>query len=117
MTTVASVWAAYCRTTASNPLPSSVETRARLCVADHLHAAIHGAGSDSATLLRNYLGWERARARVPVLMQGEPPSPVNLPTGCYFHPRCPSAMPHCATMEPVWHEVAPGHRVACHLYP
>ena len=58
-----------------------------------------------------------ARARVPVLMQGEPPSPVNLPTGCYFHPRCPSAMPQCATIEPAWHEVAPGHRVACHLYP
>jgi oligopeptide/dipeptide ABC transporter ATP-binding protein len=58
-----------------------------------------------------------ARARVPVLMQGEPPSPVNLPGGCYFHPRCPSAMPHCATIEPAWHEVAPGHRVACHLYP
>ncbi|HET7033452.1 MAG TPA: ABC transporter ATP-binding protein, partial [Casimicrobiaceae bacterium] len=58
-----------------------------------------------------------ARARVPVLMQGEPPSPVNLPGGCYFHPRCPSAMPHCATIEPAWHEVAPGHLVACHLYP
>ena len=58
-----------------------------------------------------------ARARVPVLMQGEPPSPVDLPTGCYFHPRCPSAMPQCATEEPAWREVAPGHRVACHLYP
>jgi oligopeptide/dipeptide ABC transporter ATP-binding protein len=58
-----------------------------------------------------------ARARVPVLMVGEPPSPVNLPTGCYFHPRCPNAMPHCATIEPEWREVAPGHRVACHLYP
>ena len=30
-----------------------------------------------------------ARARAPMLMAGEPPSPVNLPTGCYFHPRCP----------------------------
>ena len=58
-----------------------------------------------------------ARARVAALMQGEPPSPVNLPTGCYFHPRCPSAMPHCATMQPAWHEAMPGHRVACHLYP
>jgi len=58
-----------------------------------------------------------ARARAPVLMAGEPPSPVNLPTGCYFHPRCPNAMPHCATIEPEWREVAPGHRVACHLYP
>ena len=62
MTTVAGVWAAYCRTTASNPLPESVAARARLCVADHLHAAIHGADSDTATLLRNYLGRESARA-------------------------------------------------------
>ena len=58
-----------------------------------------------------------ARSRAPMLMVGEPPSPVNLPTGCYFHPRCPNAMPHCATIEPEWREVAPGHRVACHLYP
>ena len=60
---------------------------------------------------------EAARKRAPMLMAGEPPSPVNLPTGCYFHPRCPNAMPHCATIEPEWREVAPGHRVACHLYP
>ena len=58
-----------------------------------------------------------ARARIPILMVGEPPSPVNLPGGCYFHPRCPHAMPVCATTEPPWREVAPGHRVACHLYP
>ena len=59
-----------------------------------------------------------ARARgFPILMAGEPPSPVNLPTGCYFHPRCPHAMAVCTTTEPPWREVAPGHRVACHLYP
>ena len=58
--TVASEWAAYCRTTASNPLPANVEARARLCVADHLHAAIHGARSDTATLLRSYLGRDAA---------------------------------------------------------
>ncbi len=60
---------------------------------------------------------ERRESALPMLMAGEPPSPVNLPTGCYFHPRCPNAMPHCATIEPEWREVAPGHRVACHLYP
>ena len=57
--TVASEWAANCSSTASSPLPANVEARARLCVADHLHAAIHGARSDTATLLRSYLGWER----------------------------------------------------------
>ncbi len=59
----------------------------------------------------------KARARIPILMKGEPPSPVNLPTGCYYHPRCAHAMGVCATTEPQWREVAPGHRVACHLYP
>jgi 2-methylcitrate dehydratase PrpD len=52
---VASAWAAYCRATAATPLPASVEARARLCLADHLHAAIHGAGSDTGKLLRSYL--------------------------------------------------------------
>jgi len=58
-----------------------------------------------------------ARARIPILLTGEPPSPVNLPGGCYFHPRCPHAMDVCKTAEPPWRELAPGHRVACHLYP
>jgi 2-methylcitrate dehydratase PrpD len=56
--TVAGEWAAYCRRTASNPLPEDVGTRARLCVADHLHAAIRGVGGDTGTLLRRYLGWD-----------------------------------------------------------
>jgi oligopeptide/dipeptide ABC transporter ATP-binding protein len=59
----------------------------------------------------------RARERSPMLMPGEPPSPVHLPTGCYFHPRCAHATATCARIEPEWREVAPGHRVACHLYP
>lgn len=58
-----------------------------------------------------------ARKRIPVLLAGEPPSPVDLPGGCYFHPRCPHAMDVCRTIEPPWRELAPGHRVACHLYP
>ena len=57
---VAGAWAAWCGAIAATPLPASVEARARLCVADHLHAAIHGARSDTATLVRRYLGWERA---------------------------------------------------------
>jgi len=56
--TIAREWAAFCRTTASAALPASVEARARLCVADHLHAAMHGARSDTGKLLRRYLGWE-----------------------------------------------------------
>jgi len=56
--TIAREWAAYGRRTASSALPADVEARARLCVADHLHAAMHGARSDTGKLLRRYLGWE-----------------------------------------------------------
>jgi oligopeptide/dipeptide ABC transporter ATP-binding protein len=44
------------------------------------------------------------------------PSPLNPPSGCRFHPRCPKAMPQCQTHEPVWKEVSSGHYTACHLY-
>jgi len=49
-------------------------------------------------------------------LAGEVPSPLNPPTGCRFHPRCPVAMPHCATQEPALRS-ASGRLVACHLYP
>ena len=49
------------------------------------------------------------------LLAGEVPSPINPPSGCPFHPRCPSAMPTCATRMPVLTEHS-GHSVACHLY-
>ena len=45
---------------------------------------------------------------------GEPPSPVNPPSGCRFHPRCPNATEVCATTEPEIREIAPAHYVACH---
>ena len=54
--TIARQFAAFCRRTATAPLPPDVEARARLCVADHLHAAMHGARSDTAVLLSRYLG-------------------------------------------------------------
>jgi 2-methylcitrate dehydratase PrpD len=56
--TVAREWAAYCQASASTALPPNVEARARLCVADHLHAAMHGARSDTAAMLRRYFGRE-----------------------------------------------------------
>jgi peptide/nickel transport system ATP-binding protein len=50
-----------------------------------------------------------------VSIPGRPPVLDNPPTGCRFHPRCPYAMDVCKTTVPRLEELAPGHRVACHL--
>lgn len=47
--------------------------------------------------------------------QGSPPSLLDLPPGCVFHPRCPYRMPHCTQEAPHVQVVWPGHRAACHL--
>ena len=47
-------------------------------------------------------------------IQGLMPDPINLPTGCAFHPRCPYAMEKCAAENPAPVEVTPGHLVKCH---
>lgn len=51
-----------------------------------------------------------------IILKGDVPSPLNPPSGCPFHPRCPMAMAECSQAKPVLKEVRPGHRVACHLY-
>ena len=54
--------------------------------------------------------------REEIILTGEVPSPLDPPSGCRFHPRCPSVMDHCSVEEPVMREVAPKHLVSCHLY-
>ena len=48
-------------------------------------------------------------------IQGEIPSPLNPPSGCHFHPRCPHAMPRCKAEVPQLKEIAPLRFSACHL--
>ena len=54
--------------------------------------------------------------REEIILAGEVPSPLNPPSGCHFHPRCPWVMDRCSVEEPVMREVVPNHLVSCHLY-
>jgi len=51
-----------------------------------------------------------------VISTGEIPSPVNIPPGCSFHPRCLYKMPICSKIDPEMIEFSPGHIVRCHLF-
>ncbi len=57
---------------------------------------------------------EENRARDRPVVTGEPPSPVNPPSGCRFHPRCPRATEICQRVEPRLTEYGGGHLAACH---
>jgi oligopeptide/dipeptide ABC transporter ATP-binding protein len=50
------------------------------------------------------------------IISGEVPSPINPPSGCRFHPRCPYAMEVCKEKEPTIINIRKNHKVACHLY-
>jgi oligopeptide/dipeptide ABC transporter ATP-binding protein len=54
------------------------------------------------------------RARTRHTVTGEPPNPINPPSGCRFHTRCPRATDICSAVEPQLTEYAGGHMAACH---
>lgn len=51
-----------------------------------------------------------------IILTGEVPSPLAVPPGCRFHPRCPAVMPRCSEIDPEVRALGPAHQVACHLY-
>jgi oligopeptide transport system ATP-binding protein len=57
-----------------------------------------------------------ARKKERIVPKGDVPSPVNPPSGCTFHPRCPFRIERCDRDVPSLTEISKGHLVACHLY-
>jgi oligopeptide transport system ATP-binding protein len=58
---------------------------------------------------------EKRRERI--ILSGDVPSPINPPSGCHFHTRCPYVMDVCKRVDPIFADQGHGHYVACHLYP
>ena len=58
---------------------------------------------------------EKEHSKEVIPLEGDVPSPVNVPSGCKFVDRCPLAEARCGTDVPVFEEKQPGHFVACHL--
>ena len=80
-------------------------------------SCIYGLGSPEA-YYGMLLPLERGQriTREEIILSGEVPSPINPPSGCRFHPRCPFVMRQCSEIEPTPKEIAANHMVACHLY-
>jgi peptide/nickel transport system ATP-binding protein len=59
---------------------------------------------------------EPGAARSRIILKGDIPSPIDRPTGCHFHTRCPQAFDRCRSEEPALQQLQDGPLVACHLY-
>jgi len=56
-----------------------------------------------------------AAKKLRIVLKGDVPTPINPPSGCRFHPRCPIAVDRCQTEEPPLRPLGDGRQVACHL--
>jgi oligopeptide transport system ATP-binding protein len=56
---------------------------------------------------------ERERQRQRIILSGDPPSPMNPPAGCAFHPRCPYVIAECSQKTPALETVSEGRQAAC----
>jgi len=67
-------------------------------------------------LLSSYPSIDASHRREPIRLLGQVPSPVDLPTGCPFHSRCPRLIgPICRDLAPPWQQDEAGHALACHI--
>jgi len=69
----------------------------------------------TAALLASAVEPDPETTRTTVALAGEPPSPINPPSGCRFRTRCPRAEERCAEEVPEMRHLGPGHQVACHF--
>ena len=70
---------------------------------------------DVKNLVRGFATWIIDKdKKETILIEGDIPSPINPPKGCKFHTRCRYCTEICKHVTPVFEEVAPGHRFACH---
>ena len=88
------------------------EARAAEMLAAPLHPYAQALLSSAPTLKAR-----RAQTFRRQILQGDPPNPADVPSGCRFHPRCPLARDRCRSEAPALRSLPDGRRVACHLAP